>query len=60
MLAELRRVLADLGRPNQQLKRTAEPAAPAGDDQIVYPPLGGRHLRQAKFRDTGPIHPPSS
>jgi hypothetical protein len=44
MLAELCRVLADLRRADQQLERAAEPAATAGDDQVVDPVLGGCHL----------------
>jgi len=35
MLAELRRVLAYLRSPDQQLEGTAEPAPSAGDDQVV-------------------------
>src|SRR5712671_542110 len=45
MLAELCRVLTDLGRADQQLERTAEPPAAPGNDQIVDAALGRRHFR---------------
>jgi len=44
MLAELCRVLTDLGRADQQLERTAEPPAAAGNDQIVDAALGRGHF----------------
>ena len=48
-----RRVLADLGGADQQLKRAAEPAALAGDDQIVHALLRRVPSRPGQFRDTG-------
>src|SRR5258708_29183019 len=45
MLAELCRVLTDLGRTDQQLERTAEPPPAPGNDQIVDAALGRRHFR---------------
>src|ERR1700730_11689068 len=44
MLAELCRVLTDLGRADQQLERTAQPPAAPGNDQIVDAALGRGHF----------------
>src|SRR5262249_34444012 len=49
MFAQFRRVFADLWRSDQQLERSAEPAAPAGDNEIAHPMLLRVHLRQADF-----------
>src|SRR5919109_211739 len=57
MLAEFCGVLADFGRADQQLKRTAEPASSAGGDQIVNAPLRGCHLRWHDLAISG--HVPS-
>src|SRR5215472_17685008 len=53
MLAELCRVLANLRRADQQLERAAEPAAAAGDDQVVNPALGRCHLTGRDVAITG-------
>src|SRR5690348_14244543 len=44
MLAEFRSVFADFGRPDQDVKRAAEPAALSGNDLVVHPPLRRAHL----------------
>ena len=53
MLAELCRMFADLRRADQQLERAAEPAAAAGDDQLVNPALGRCHLTLRNVAITG-------
>src|SRR6516164_8083761 len=52
VLAELCRMLADLRRADQQLEGAAEPAAPAGDDQVVDPALSRCHLAEHDFAIT--------
>jgi hypothetical protein len=53
MFAQFRRVFADLWRSDQQLERSAEPAAPARDNEIVHPMLLRVHLRWADFAIPG-------
>src|ERR1051325_1526575 len=44
MLAEFRSVFADFGRPDQDVKRAAEPAALSGNDLVMHPLLRRAHL----------------
>src|SRR5215469_5588389 len=55
MFAQFRRVFADLWRSDQQLERSAEPAAPAGDNEIAHPMLLRVHLRRADFAIPGHV-----
>src|ERR1051325_1371025 len=52
MLAEFRSVFADFGRPDQDVKRAAEPAALSGNDLVMHPLLRRAHLIRGRLAIT--------
>ena len=53
MFAELCRVFLDFRRADQELERAAEPASPAGEDQIVDATLDRAHFHKGNLAITG-------